>query len=886
MEVKDSIFRNGSTWLKADFHLHTKADKEFDYKQEPNEFIKLYVEQLRLKNISIGLIANHNKFDAEEFRNLKKKAFKENIYLLSGVELSVNDGANGIHCLIAFDYSSWIKNGDNFIEQFLNSAFEGVANRENENTRCKYSLTDLFSKLEAHRKDGRDSFIIMAHVEQRSGFCKELDGGRISQISSDEHFRRNVLAFQKLRTFDLITNLSLWFKGANNIPAFVEGSDCKNLAEIGVCGKQKDENGYETDKESWLKVGDFNFEAVKYALIDKKNRLSSVARKNNNSFIKSIAFEGGLLDKTEIGFSPELNNFIGIRGSGKSSILEILRYTLGISLGEQTSDKKYKDSLIEHVLRSGGKVIVNVVDKLNREYRIEKIYGQKEDIFLNDERLNIPTIDTIFNTPVYFGQKDLSNKDINFEADLVRKLIGNRLDSIKAQIQNKNNEIIDVITNLRKLKNLDEYKKEVVATISDAEYKLKVFKEKGIEGKLKQQSKFDTDISKFNNVLSEIKSFHNDLKEVYNNYKTFFSDSKLVSEDNKDVFEKADEIFKQLSIEFEKIGSASQVIAAKSNELNILHKQLLEKKEALKEEFAKIKREINIPNVNPDDFLKFNRIIETSKLKLVEIDKSEKKNEELKRLLNDKVSELNQLWHKEFQILESEVSRINKNDNSLSIDIDYKGRNDVFKDKLQEVLRGSGLRGATYDSIVNVYKDFIEIYRDFPNVNDKLNISESLIAEFKSRISSNLEELLTFRVQDKFTINYNGKPLKDHSLGQRATALILFLLAQKETDVLIIDQPEDDLDNQTIYEDVIKEIKQLKGDMQFIFATHNANIPVLGDSERIVSCRYLESRIDVSAGTIDNADTQKEIVTIMEGGEEAFNRRKNIYSIWNINKKN
>ena len=170
------------------------------------------------------------------------------------------------------------------------------------------------------------------------------------------------------------------------------------------------------------------------------------------------------------------------------------------------------------------------------------------------------------------------------------------------------------------------------------------------------------------------------------------------------------------------------------------------------------------------------------------------------------------------------------------------------------------------------------------NLNLKLNISENLLAEFKKRFEENIFNLISFRVEDKFIINYNDKPLKDHSLGQRATALILFLLAQKETNVLIIDQPEDDLDNQTIYEDVIKAIKSLKGDMQFIFATHNANIPVLGDSEKILSCNYSESKIKVHDGTIDNYATQKQIVTIMEGGEEAFNRRKNIYELWSIKK--
>jgi len=413
-----------------------------------------------------------------------------------------------------------------------------------------------------------------------------------------------------------------------------------------------------------------------------------------------------------------------------------------------------------------------------------------------------------------------------------------------------------------------------------------VFKEKGIENKLKQQSRFDTDISQLKTIVSEIVGFKNDLAELYNNYKSFFTDTKFVTEENKEIFEQADSILKTIAAEFEKLRTIETNISNKTGELNELYKKILDKKEAFKEEFAKIKREIDIPNVNPDEFLKLNRTIETSKLKLLEIEKSEKKKADLNKSLNDKVAELNQLWHKEYQILEKEVSRINEYEKSLSISVTYKGREDIFGEKLQQVFKGSGIRSATYDSIQSDYKDFVEIYRDWANLNTKLNISESLITEFKNRFINNLEDLLTFRVQDKFTIKYNDKPLKDHSLGQRATALILFLLAQKETDVLIIDQPEDDLDNQTIYEDVIKEIKGLKGNMQFIFATHNANIPVLGDSEKIISCKYLESKIEISDGTIDEHNMQKQIVTIMEGGEEAFNRRKNIYSIWNIEKRN
>ncbi len=517
---------------------------------------------------------------------------------------------------------------------------------------------------------------------------------------------------------------------------------------------------------------------------------------------------------------------------------------------------------------------------MKKEYRIEKIYGQKEDIYENNSRIDVPSIDTVFQTPVYFGQKDLSSKHIDFEADLVKKLIGNRLDSIKQKQNQKISEIEEAITQLKKLENLDEIKKEIDATIKDAEYKLKEFKEKGIEEKLRQQSKFESDISKFDEIIGELSNYQNSLNGLISNYQHFFKKTIFESDVNKGIFEQANKVFGKIADEFDKLDTIQNCTDDNITEFKKLYKNLREKKDNLKEDFARIKREINVPNLSPDDFLKLNRKIETSKLKLIEIDKSEKKKNELNKTLNDKIAELNKLWHEEYKILEKEVSRINEYESSLSIAVEYKGRKDIFENKLRQIFSGSGIRGATYDSIKSQYKDFIEIYRDLESINAKLNISDNLINEFKKRFAENILELLTFRIEDKFTIKYNDKPLGDHSLGQRATALILFLLAQKETDVLIIDQPEDDLDNQTIYEDVIKQIKLLKGSMQFIFATHNANIPVLGDSEKIISCSYSESKMHIFSGTIDNPEMQKQIVTIMEGGKEAFNRRKNIYELW------
>lgn len=101
-----------------------------------------------------------------------------------------------------------------------------------------------------------------------------------------------------------------------------------------------------------------------------------------------------------------------------------------------------------------------------------------------------------------------------------------------------------------------------------------------------------------------------------------------------------------------------------------------------------------------------------------------------------------------------------------------------------------------------------------------------------------------------------------------------------DNDIILIDQPEDDLDNKIIYDEVITAITEKKKEMQFIFATHNANIPVLGDAERIFVVEYQDTKIDIAQGNIDLESTHKQIVDIMEGGKEAFNKRQLIYTSW------
>lgn len=873
MENMQNLFQNGSVWLRADFHLHTIKDKEFQRIENPNDFVSLFVNKLAEEKIHIGVITNHNKFDREEYKSLRKNAIRENIWLLAGTELSVNDGANGIHCLIVFDESKWLVNDEDYINQFLAAAFEGIRNRENENTRCKYSLDILLQKLDEHRKQGRDSFMIFAHVEQNSGFFNELDGGRIEQLTKNELFKISVLGLQKVRTYSKIDIYRQWFGGM--LPAFVEGSDCKSITQVGKSCVQNGEK-----KRTYVKIGDFNFEALKYALIDKEHRVRKDLFNQSNSYVKSICFIGGKLNGQTIHFAPALNTLIGIRGSGKSSVIEILRYALRIPLTNSSTDTSYKNDLVSYILGSGGKVVVTVVDKHNEEFRIEKIYGQKENIYRNatNEYCDC-SIGAIFDSPIYFGQKDLSNKKDDFESDLLKRLVGSRLQEISKEIDNKKKEIANIIIEIQKISDIGSLKEDTEKAIKDAEQKLSYFKKQGIEDKLKLQTEFEHDSSILMQGRANLASYIQDITNVISKYEQFFSMQLSSSIGNAHIFEIANTAFGKAINAFGALKQHKTNNESILQEYDVAVQEMHKKKAEMEEDFARIKREINSDTLNPDTFLALTRFIETSKIKLQEIDKLTGLQKTLKNKLLEGLESLNELWLKEYNILNTEVEKINSSNGNLNIEIVFKGMKNSFSDKMKTTFRGTGIRDTTYQNIITEFTDFIEIYRDWEKMSRLIGTNS--ISAFEEYFAANMADLLTFKVENRVNIKYKGKVLVKHSLGQRASALILFLLAQKDNDVLIIDQPEDDLDNQTIYDEVIKEILKLKGQMQFIFATHNANIPVLGDSEKVISCSFEDSStINLNMGTIDTSSIQHSIVDVMEGGKDAFNKRKYIYNIW------
>ena len=856
-------FSNGSIWVRFDCHLHTRADREFKYAEHENEYITKYTEKLKEEEIEVGIITNHNKFDIEEYKALKKKANKENIFILPGVELSVNDGSNGIHCLIVFNPDEWLENGNNYISQFIIESFAGKANYENENGRSNDNLITTIEKLNKYNKD---YFIILAHVEQRSGFFEELDGGRIQEFSKHKLFRKNILAFQKVTKYDLSV-WNQWFD--NELPAFVEGSDPKKIDEIGK------------GEKSYIKIGDYNFEAVKFALQDKDFRVKKEKPIIENGYIKSISFDGSSckLDGQTIEFSSSMNNLVGVRGAGKSSIIEAIRYGLDLPFGNNSIDISYKNELVKQLLGSAGKITIKIKNSDGKEFTVDRVFNHALEIKLDGELRNLNT-SLILKKPLYFGQKDLSNYRDDFENDLISKLIGDKTKDIEQKIETKKQEIRIQLENIKKYDNLENKKEEVKQKIEELNLKIDEFKKHNIEEKLKKQIEFDKDNSNFTNIIKDLQDFRNDVNSFLSSYEDgkFFDNLKnYQSTENQDIFKELYKIIDISKQNFLDISNQLKQLLDSFKNINSVNISFKDKYKAFKDEFLRIQREINLPNnLRADDFINYTKMLNSQKLMKNEIEKSFEKKLDNDNNLKKLLSELNELYREEFKIIDEEVQKINESQESISIKSEFKANKNEFDKFLRNIFGGSGLMKNDYDMLTSNYVDPIAIYEDFENI----SLGGNKLLLFRERFKDSLASMLTYKVPNKIDIFYNGKELAKHSLGQRASALIIFILTQKDNDVIIIDQPEDDLDNQTIYKEVIKELIKLKSKTQFIFATHNANIPVLGDCEQIVVCDYEEKKINIEMGSIDNHNIQQKIINIMEGGKDAFNKRREIYNLW------
>jgi len=319
-----------------------------------------------------------------------------------------------------------------------------------------------------------------------------------------------------------------------------------------------------------------------------------------------------------------MNNLIGIRGSWKSSILEAVRYALDIDLSKkQNVDFEYKNNLVNALLGSGGKITCILVDDQGVEYRTEKILGDRTNIYIGEELQLGLKPNAIVKKPIYFGQKDLSQIGDSLSTEyLINKLIGNRLTDKKREVEDKNQEVIKLLGEIKKIDSKIARKTEFEEKQAELTNRIQVFKKHKIDKKLEKQIVFNKDVNFIKRVnrfevkiIDALDGFIQEFNDGFEAFKTY------VSKENVTDLEQVTQSLIAFEKVFDELRDILIRLINKNEELTEKQKAFTVKYNELKEEFSKIKREINLHNIKADNYIKYTKKYNKTKNKHSHLEK-------------------------------------------------------------------------------------------------------------------------------------------------------------------------------------------------------------------------------------------------------------------------
>ncbi|MDR1026336.1 MAG: AAA family ATPase [Lactobacillus sp.] len=726
-------------------------------------------------------------------------------------------------------------------------------------------------------------------------------------------------------------NVSQHGTGNQNI---VKGADrnwgYKSVALFQTSDNRQRDFGLLGTHSTYVKWAEPTAEALRQACLAKESRLSQEEPSLPQIYISRIDVTNSkFMGSFAVEFNQQYSALIGGRGTGKSTILEYLRWGLcdQASYGEDEYNVgKRSQSLIEKTLVfSQGEVRVQFV--LNGITHIVKRNSISKEILLkigSDDFRSVKEEDIRQILPIQaYSQKQLSNVGVRAEElkRFIHMPIMGELNNLRFQIADNANKTKGVYNNYIRRKELE---KEVaqfnLETISLNEQISNLRKSLVGLSKIDQEIiakkyKVDNENILIKNVELEISNISVKIEELFLTVSAYpESIESNVDIENKDLFNSL------LSTKTKKIDEIKTAV-------NHLRQLLIgDNIKDFNESIAKIIKVHDDFNVTYEEA---KGRASSNQSQLNEIRRIEERIKEISNLANEKnivmkslgVSDVDFLnLRKEWFVLHKKKALLlnNQTQNFSSLSkglIKVEVLKNIDKEQIKVLISGlfQGTRTtaekiqALCDTVYNADEPLdtwnllleeIRILAEVRKLSNENSFTTPILTrcEFTENNKAKLIESLTpekclnvatteieFNPVFKYlTNNQMGDeiPFSDASAGQQATALLTVLLNQNGGP-LIIDQPEDDIDNRAI-EDIVNNIWEAKKCRQLIFTSHNANLVVNGDAELVICCDYKDSSDQTRGGikiegAIDKSGVKDEITSIMEGGEKAFRLRKDKY---------
>jgi hypothetical protein len=883
-------FDNGARFYTADLHIHSfGASREIqDSTLTPEAIVTAAIKQ----GISIICVTDHNT-DANIVSTVDfARRHAGQLLALAGVEVSTANGH-----VLAYFAPDQIQSVRTLLGQLNISGEWG--SRE---SHTAMSMADVVARVEA-----LGGVAVAAHIDRdKTGFEMRESGypswkkdillssglyglefdepAHLAWFSGDDERtpagaeRRKIIA-QRERSTATAGRVQL---------AHIQGSDAHSLAAFLEQANKRELTRF--------KLNELSFEALRTAFVDPEARVRAVATiPPLVPRILGAQILGGFLDGQTYHLSDNLNSFIGGRGAGKSTAIRAIAYGLGVS-----DDLEQYDNCPDNV-------VVYAEDSAGVRYRYERNRGSQPVVQAKEDR-------TIRDVPAdafrieYYGQGELSKvaEDPLRRPDLLQGFLDRHI--VLNDLREKESELVrELSENSAQLIPIEAAAAQLPAkkkSLTEIDTKLEIAK----AGKVKELAEFQI-------AASAEKSLNSSLSEVQRMYGAGLSLTNFLR-DYEGLAEQAGQpTTDKLSQEAFARAKAAMVAAnqflkeeeAKINEgLKRSSKELGSALESVAEVHRGFDQVIadRIGDLRKrglsGSIQELNTLIKQRAALVGEMGRIQASDAQLKHLRGERRRLLGELAEVRSEILErrkGQVSSVNSNlsrtikDYTVVLYYDDRGDIESFRALVAETMRGTYFSGDAASSFCSATSpgELAELVAagDESRIASIGGIGGQWAAQILQRFQP-LQVLHSLEVMWKepcpvIKVVTRGTPsrqipVNQLSDGQKHTILLTVALLAESNLPLVIDQPEDDLDNAFIFSSVVATLRSIKERRQLLVVTHNANIAVLGDSELILPmCRNGDHGETFNRGAIDRAETRQAVQDILEGGTLAFKKRQEIY---------
>jgi hypothetical protein len=849
---------------------------------------KAIVDKAAEIGVSVLAITDHN--DVSGVPAFRDAARERGIHVFPGFELSSSEG---VHVLCLYPPDTTQEQLERYLGQF------GITTTGPSSDLSKQNFTNILRLV----REGR-GVTIAAHVTNDHGLLHVRGKPSIRAWQADE-----LLAIQIPGPVeDLPQGARQIVENKNADYRRVHAADEK-LAVAVVNAKDivKPEDLDDRSATCWIKMSEVSIEGLRQAFLDPGSRIRLNPKEGKlepegHAELVALAWEGGFLDGAAVHFNPNLNVLVGGRGTGKSTIIESLRSVLALDIiGDDA--RKAHEGIVRYVLKNGTKIslLVRAHRPARREYRIERTIPNPP--LVRDERGDVSNLspqEVLPRVEVY-GQHEISELTKSREK-LTRLLdhfverdesLPRRKTDLRRDLEKNRRSLLDTRAEMRGIE-------ERLAALPGLEETLERFREAGLEERLREQSLLVREERVLASIPERLAPFHECLESLKREHpidRVFLSAKALEDLPGKEILSRADEVFARLERDLEQVTRALEKALQHADEgLTAVRADWETRKKDVQAAYERILRDLQKSRVDGEEFLRLRRQIEELR-PLRErqslLRRMEKEHANRRRAL---LAEWEDLKAEEFRRLDRAAKKVGqKLRDRIQVEVTAAGdREPLFRTLRDDV---GGRLSEAIEALARVQDlSLPKLVESCGAGADALSKAYGIPPAQADRLAKAPPDILmriteldlppTTAIQLNTALageSPDWHTLEELSTGQKATAVLLLLLLESDAP-LIVDQPEDDLDNRFITEGVVPRMREEKQRRQFIFSTHNANIPVLGDAELIVglsaSGEAERGRAQIAPehmGSIDSRPVRELVEEILEGGREAFEMRRRKY---------